>query len=518
MKMHARANDLVPILNKSRRKGMLFRRILVKTVLIACVFCLVSAGAADRPLLPTSGGHFSPINPEYQQYLIAKALGLVKTTTAEGYPLGEIPPLVNRPFTRQSPYVRKRDAAPAAYDLRTVGGVTDVRDQGNCGSCWVFGTYSSLESNLKFKYAETRDFSEQHMNKKHGFDIKPCLGGHEWMATAYLTRWTGPWDESKMKYPYAAGDGDMANPVQKHIQNVWFLDARSSSTDNDEIKEAIMAYGALKVSIYWNSAYWNNAHNSFYCTAAGSGTNHAVAIVGWDDAFPAAYFNTTPPGDGAFLIRNSWGSGWGSDGGYFWISYYDTRFARCVGYYDAEAATNYTKNYQYDPLGNVYDYGDEMTDTAYGANIFKAAGKPNNTIKAIGFWALASNTKVEISIYNKVLANNPVSGTQVGTTYTTTVVRAGYATVVLPTPAVVTPGKKFSVVVKFTTPEYYYPVPTEGREAGYSTKAKSKKNQSFVSLDGTTWEDLYFVQIPNPYAPTPAYYRGNVCIKAYAGK
>lgn len=491
------------------------RKILVRTVLIAVLFALLSAGAADRVPLSATGRQRSPINPEYQQYLMDKAKGLIQTVTADGHPLGEIPPLVNRPFTRQSPYVRKRDAAPASYDLRTVGGVTDVRDQGQCGSCWVFGTYSSLESNLKFDYVETRDFSEQHMNKKHGFDIKPCEGGHEWMATAYLSRWSGPWDESKMKYPYSAGgDVDAANPVQKHIQNVWFLPARTSYTDNDEIKDAVMAYGALKVSIYWNGVFWNGAHNAYYCTAAGSGTNHAVAIIGWDDDFATTNFNTAPPGNGAFLIRNSWGAYWG-DSGYFWVSYYDTRLRNCVGYFDAEANTNYTKNYQYDPLGDVWDYGDEETETAYGANIFKAAGKPNNQIKAVGFWTLAPDTTVEISIYDKVLASNPVSGTQVGTTYKTTL-PAGFQTVVLPTPAVVTAGKKFSVVVKFTTPGYFYPVPTEGAVPDYSSKAKGQKNQSFVSLDGTTWKDLYFTQVP--YAPDPAHYKGNVCIKAFAGK
>jgi C1A family cysteine protease len=49
-----------------------------------------------------------------------------------------------------------------------------------------------------------------------------------------------------------------------------------------------------------------------------------VLIVGWDDAFPASSFRSghRPPGDGAFLIKNSWGADWG-DKGFAWVSYHD---------------------------------------------------------------------------------------------------------------------------------------------------------------------------------------------------
>ena len=52
--------------------------------------------------------------------------------------------------------------------------------------------------------------------------------------------------------------------------------------------------------------------------------NHAVTVVGWDNHFSKDNFlaDHKPPEDGAWIVRNSWGSNWGMDG-YFYLSYYD---------------------------------------------------------------------------------------------------------------------------------------------------------------------------------------------------
>ena len=64
--------------------------------------------------------------------------------------------------------------------------------------------------------------------------------------------------------------------------------------------------------------------------------NHHILCVGWDDTYKAANFlpGRQPPGDGAFLIKNSWGGDWGGSGGkmkgYCWVSYYDANFGRAL--------------------------------------------------------------------------------------------------------------------------------------------------------------------------------------------
>ena len=84
-------------------------------------------------------------------------------------------------------------------------------------------------------------------------------------------------------------------------------------------------------------------------------------------------FDNPPPGNGAFIVRNSWGSTWG-DAGYFYISYYDTRIGRDNAMFTAQPPTTYTRIYQYDPLGWVANFG-FGTDTAYYANVFTSVGK-----------------------------------------------------------------------------------------------------------------------------------------------
>lgn len=99
--------------------------------------------------------------------------------------------------------------------------------------------------------------------------------------------------------------------------------------------------------------------------------NHTVLLAGWDDNYPVSNFNekNRPNAPGAWLIKGSWGKGFGDDG-YYWISYEDVAFkiesAEAV-FYDMEPAENYDKNYQYD--GSVFAFfyhGKKM------ANIFTA--------------------------------------------------------------------------------------------------------------------------------------------------
>lgn len=85
--------------------------------------------------------------------------------------------------------------------------------------------------------------------------------------------------------------------------------------------------------------------------------DHDVAIVGWDDNYSRDNFNKKPAGDGAWIIRNSWGADWG-DGGYFYMSYYDSYAGSNVtAFHNTQATDNYSRIYQYDPLGNISAMG-----------------------------------------------------------------------------------------------------------------------------------------------------------------
>ena len=220
---------------------------------------------------------------------------------------------------------------PGYLDLGTVADkLSPVRDQGPDGNCWAFAALGSLESYLR--PAQPFDFSEDNLAVAAGtdFDYGVYGGGNYNMATAELSRWNGPVAETSDAY----GDGVFVSGLAPlaHVQNVLFLPDRTGPTDNDTIKWAVENEGPVYTAMYADSGMesskdstaYNAATDAFYYTGTAD-ANHAVDIVGWDDNYSAANFATAPAGDGAFIVRNSWGTGWGTSG-YFYVSYYDTRY------------------------------------------------------------------------------------------------------------------------------------------------------------------------------------------------
>jgi C1A family cysteine protease len=443
----------------------------------------------------------APLNPAwlaYEQNLTAGKA--IITTTATGHSLGSVPSPVDLSYL-----TGKRAAAaglaltyPASYDLRTVGKVTPVKDQGPYGTCWTFATFGSLESYLL--PAETRDFSEWNLAMHSGFfDGTDLLndGGNSIMSTAYLARWSGPVNEVDDPYPGGRATGPYT--IQKHTPDVYFLPGRSSSTDNDQIKMALTTYGGVAVSFYWDDPYYSSSPATYYNPTTTS-LNHAVTIVGWDDNYAKTNFHGTagkPPGNGAFIVKNSWGTSWGN-GGYFYLSYYDTSLQDPVAF-TAVPVSNHVAEYQYDPLGWCNSLGYSVP-TAWGANVFTAdsSAKP---LTAVSFYTTDVNTQYQVYIYTDP-TSGPIGGTQhVGPTGT--MPQAGYHTVKLASPVPLSPGHVFSVVVKFTTSGYGYPIAIEYALAGYSSGATALSGQSYFSPNGNTWQDA------TTWQPT-----ANVCIKA----
>jgi len=381
--------------------------------------------------------------------------------------------------------------------------MTSVKNQDPYGTCWAFASCGSMESSLM--PGESTDFSEDNMVLTSGFDTgstpaeKYDSGGHIWMSTAYLTRWGGPVFESDDAYADSTTPPGLS--PRKHVQDVFWVPQRASATDNDTIKNAVMAYGAAYVAMGWygssaGSSYYNAETKSYYYNGTSS-ANHGVLIAGWDDSYPAADFATTPPADGAFLVKNSWGTGWG-DGGYFWVSYYDSTFGRTsplAVFHGVQATSNYTGVYQYDPLGDVSEFGfTSNPTTAWLANVFTATY--TSSLSAVGFYATAPGTSYEIytgpNLAGKTLRT---SGT---------LPYMGYHTVTLPTPTGVTGGQQFVVAVKLITPDYDYPIAVEYPVYGYSSTATAGVGQSYISSNGTSWSDL-----------TTGVENANVCLKAY---
>jgi hypothetical protein len=284
---------------------------------------------------------------------------------------------------------------------------------------------------------------------------------------------------------------------------VLFLPYRASSTDNGNIKWALQTYGGVYVALYLDtsSSYYNPTTAAYYYSGS-TQPNHAATIVGWDDSYAASNFAKAPPGPGAFVVKNSWGTSWGKSG-YFYVSYYDTQFAtnyQPPAVFTSEPTTNYDTNYQYDPLGWVTSVGsDGGGNTAWGANVFTATS--NQQLSAVSFYAGSVNTQYAIYVYT-----DPTSGPIGGTGYTGpagTITMPGYHTIPLTTSVPLTAGHKFSVAIKITAPGNNQPIPVESTLQGYSS-ATAQPGQSYLSATGTSWTDATQID------PTM-----NICIKAF---
>lgn len=473
-------------------------------VSVAVVFLAVSGLLAVDPSVQDPVPSLAPLNPAFVAYMDKlQREGVTQKSSLEAFPLGYIPsPVILSPL-RTGEFTALALSLPSSFDLRSLDRVTPVKDQGSYGTCWAHGAMASLESCTLSRTGDLFNFSENNLINLNGFDWDTWWGGNATIATAYFTRWSGPVLEASDPYPHPGASS--TNPPARHLVNVKFLPSRASATDNTSIKQAITNEGAVMVNYYhdvtYTTFYKSSTHAYYYPGGHSSdGANHAIALVGWDDSYSRANFNHTPPGDGAFIVKNSWGTWWG-DSGYFYISYYDIRLAYedVVVFYDAMPTNTYRKVYQYDPLGKVASVG--YGTTSWGANIFTATG--NDIIGAVGFYAEARNTTNTIYIYKNVNAGQPRSGT-LATNVTVSSAEAGYVTVLLPTPVSVATNTRFSIVMKLITPGNGQPLAFEYPVANYSSTARASAQQSYISSSGGSWADL-----------TSYYANANFCAKAY---
>ena len=434
--------------------------------------------------------------------------------------------------------ITKAAAYPSTYKTANL---PDVRDQGSYGVCWAFSTISLIETNLikKNLVSNDIDLSELHLVNYTYNCVNDPLGGLEGdinkfdtsygsvmqyggnveMAANSLLDWEGAVNEDVVPYTTEyvrqvennqLDDSLAYGKDVAHVQNFY----RVNTTSKEDVKKAVMDYGAVSISYWsdqssdWSTQYYNSLTAAYYCPE-GHITNHAVNIVGWDDDYSSDNFATKPEGNGAWIVRNSWGSEYGKDG-YFYLSYYD-KSIYSVGYtLEAELSDNYNNNYQYDGA-MLYGYMGYTGSNKY-SNIFEAKANlgGSENIKAVSFMTGSStNLNYTVSVYTNLSDDtNPESGTLAAqksgvTTYD------GMYTVVLDSSVNINEGKKFSVVVEVNsnsgkTAYLAYERSMQSGKAGYWCTASVKANQSFINSPYNGWNDF-----------SNKSYGGNFIIKAF---
>ncbi|WP_207514393.1 C1 family peptidase [Longitalea luteola] len=226
-----------------------------------------------------------------------------------------------------SPNARKLDLRK--YDL-----VTPIKDQNPAGSCWAFGSMAAYESNYDVINSLDINTSEQ--------DVINCSGAgsasrgglafevFNWM----VSRSRNVDDEANTPYQAIDAPCNRDLPATNYFAIDWdFVDPGKDPgaiPTVKQIKEALCKYGVISASVYVSESFQYYTGGIFKEKERYSGTNHAIAIIGWDDD------------KNAWLLKNSWGVDWGEscgfgpEKGYMWIHYETNNIGRRAAWIESK--------------------------------------------------------------------------------------------------------------------------------------------------------------------------------------
>ena len=204
------------------------------------------------------------------------------------------------------PHPEPEDALslPASVDWVEKGAVTEVKNQGACGSCWSFSAVGALEGAYYVKYGNLISFSEQELVSCDDSDYG-CNGGFMDDAFAWIEKNGGLCTEDD--YAYTSGTGS-TGVCQKTCKNIAEATPKSYTDVKIENVKALMSAVSkqpIAIAIEADQFAFQFYKSGVLDANCGTNLDHGVLLVG---------YGTTEEGVDYWKVKNSWGASWGLDG------------------------------------------------------------------------------------------------------------------------------------------------------------------------------------------------------------
>ncbi len=456
----------------------------------------------------------------------------------------------------------KATTLPTSVDLRNQNIVGSVKNQDPWGTCWAHSANAAAEISLAKQTGSIVNFAPYHTawfaytplstitsdlkgtqltqagegivqtDTSDPNNAKLDLGGSVATAVSTFMQGCGVAKESDFTFPSSRKNlkkgglsySNRSYALSRMKKWNYLGDPTSGNETNmtiiNNMKKALSEGQAVDITYKANtgsySGYMNTSTWAQYIDVS-TDNDHAVCVVGYDDNYSVSNFNSDhrPPSNGAFIVKNSWGSSWGN-GGYFYLSYYDKSIQSAATYeFDTEGYDGSTYFNNNNEIIDQYDYISASVMSGYSckwyANMFTTYQKQN--LHHIATYYYYPGTTVTYKVYR--LKDNATTPADVAYSLDSPDAEGtyksdyeGYVRIKLDTSIGLKKGEKYAIWFSGNAP-----VPKVSIRDGLTANAVINANESFYSNEDVATSESWKSYTDNGGSSVKY---DNFCVKGYA--